>query len=55
MKVVKLRGVIPPVPTIVGHNETFNKDDMKKVIDMLVRSGANGLLFLGSGGEFCHM
>jgi 4-hydroxy-tetrahydrodipicolinate synthase len=28
---------------------------MGKVIDRLVQSKVNGLLFLGSGGEFCHM
>ncbi len=51
----QLRGVIPPVPTIVDQNEQLDKDGLGKVIDTLVKSGVNGLLFLGSGGEFCHM
>jgi 4-hydroxy-tetrahydrodipicolinate synthase len=55
MKIQNLRGVIPPVPTIVDHEETLDRDGMGKVIDKLASSGVNGLLFLGSGGEFCHM
>lgn len=55
MKISNLKGVIPPVPTIVDQNENLDRDGMGKVIDLLVKAGANGLLFLGSGGEFCHM
>jgi 4-hydroxy-tetrahydrodipicolinate synthase len=55
MKIENLRGVIPPVPTIVTQQEGLDRDGMAKVIDMLAQSGVNGLLFLGSGGEFCHM
>lgn len=55
MNPVRLRGVIPPVPTIVDQNGNLDRDGMGKVIDKLVRSNVNGLLFLGSGGEFCHM
>lgn len=55
MNPMKLRGVIPPVPTIVDQNGNFDRDGMGKVIDKLIQSNVNGLLFLGSGGEFCHM
>ncbi len=55
MKPVRLRGVIPPVPTIVDQNGNLDRDGMGKVIDKLVQSNVSGLLFLGSGGEFCHM
>jgi len=55
MKIENLRGVIPPVPTIVDQNELLDIEGMGKVIDTLTSSGVNGLLFLGSGGEFCHM
>jgi 4-hydroxy-tetrahydrodipicolinate synthase len=55
MKIENLRGVIPPVPTIVRQDESLDKQGMGKVIDTLAESGVNGLLFLGSGGEFCHM
>ena len=52
---MRLRGVIPPVPTIVDENGNLDRNGMGKVIDRLVKSGVDGILFLGSGGEFCHM
>ncbi|HXP97950.1 MAG TPA: dihydrodipicolinate synthase family protein [Telmatospirillum sp.] len=55
MNSMKLRGVIPPVPTIVDRDGNLDKVGMGMVIDRLVQSDVNGLLFLGSGGEFCHM
>ncbi|MDR3440718.1 dihydrodipicolinate synthase family protein [Telmatospirillum sp.] len=55
MNPMKLRGVIPPVPTIVDQQGNLDKVGMGKVIDKLIASDVKGLLFLGSGGEFCHM
>lgn len=55
MTSLRLRGVIPPVPTIVDADGRLDRAGMARVIDRLVASDVNGLLFLGSGGEFCHM
>lgn len=55
MRKFALRGVIPPVPTIVDGTGRLDRTGMAKVIDRLVGSDVKGLLFLGSGGEFCHM
>lgn len=51
----KFRGVFPPVPTIVHQDGTLDTIGMGKLIDKVVADGANGMLILGSGGEFCHM
>lgn len=48
-------GIIPPVPTIFTQEGKFDKEGMARLIDHLINSGVNGLFFLGSGGEFCHM
>lgn len=55
MRKIALKGVIPPVPTIVDGQGNLDKVGMGKVIDRLLSSDVQGLLFLGSGGEFCHM
>ncbi|PKU23516.1 dihydrodipicolinate synthase family protein [Telmatospirillum siberiense] len=55
MRRIALKGVIPPVPTIVDGQGNLDETGMGKVIDRLVASDVQGLLFLGSGGEFCHM
>lgn len=51
----KLKGVFPPVPTIVDQQGNLDKKGMGTLIDKLIHDGVNGMLFLGSGGEFCHM
>ncbi|TKI05512.1 dihydrodipicolinate synthase family protein [Martelella alba] len=48
-------GVFPPVPTVVDEQGQLDKAGMAALIDDLIGKGVNGLLFLGSGGEFCHM
>ncbi|XBS70399.1 dihydrodipicolinate synthase family protein [Acerihabitans sp. KWT182] len=50
-----LHGVIPPVPTIVDADGRLDAAGMGRLIDHLIASGVDGLLILGSGGEFCHM
>ncbi|WP_434779433.1 dihydrodipicolinate synthase family protein [Neisseria sp. Ec49-e6-T10] len=49
------KGVFPPVPTILDEKGNLDKKGMGKLIDKLIDEGVNGMLFLGSGGEFCHM
>ncbi len=55
MSLNKFRGIFPPVPTIVNSAGKLDRDGMGKLIDRVINSGANGMLILGSGGEFCHM
>ncbi|MTJ79470.1 MAG: dihydrodipicolinate synthase family protein [Telmatospirillum sp.] len=55
MQACKFRGVFPPVPTVVDAAGRLDKKGMAALIDKLIADGVNGMLFLGSGGEFCHM
>jgi len=48
-------GIIPPISTIIDENKSFDEEGMAKLIDQLIESGVNGLLVLGSGGEFSQM
>lgn len=48
-------GIIPPVPTIFTQEGKFDKDGMGRMIDHVIAAGVQGVFFLGSGGEFCHM
>lgn len=52
---LQLRGVIPPVPTIIGPDGHFDGEGMGRLIDRLVASDVNGFLFLGSAGEFAQI
>lgn len=51
----KFRGIFPPVPTIVDEKGNFDPDGMRKMLERVIASGANGVLVLGSGGEFSHL
>lgn len=51
----QLHGVIPPVPTIVNAQGELDKAGMSTLLDHLIKSKVDGVLLLGSGGEFCHM
>lgn len=51
----KFKGVFPPVPTIVDKEGQLDKRGMGLLIDKLINEGVNGMLFLGSGGEFSQM
>ncbi|GKU81994.1 dihydrodipicolinate synthase family protein [Niallia sp. NCCP-28] len=48
-------GIIPPVSTIFDENGKLNQKEMGLLIDSLIASKVNGLLFLGTGGEFSQM
>jgi 4-hydroxy-tetrahydrodipicolinate synthase len=54
-KVTKFHGIIPPVSTILHHDEQIDKNGMGNLIDFLIHSKVDGLFFLGSGGEFSQM
>lgn len=55
MPQMQLKGIIPPVPTIVDDSGALDRAGMALVIERLIHSGVDGLLMVGSGGEFCHM
>ncbi|HEY0209317.1 dihydrodipicolinate synthase family protein [Acerihabitans sp.] len=51
----KFNGVFPPVPTIFTPQGKLDKMGMATLLDHLIDSSVDGILLLGSGGEFCHM
>jgi 4-hydroxy-tetrahydrodipicolinate synthase len=55
MSIKTLRGVIPPVPTIMNEQGHFDPEGMGVLIDRLLETEVNGFLFLGSAGEFTQM
>lgn len=55
MSLSKFKGIFPPVPTIVDENGNLDKKGMANLLEHLINNKADGLLILGSGGEFCHM
>jgi len=55
MSIARLRGVIPPVPTIVNDDGRFDPQGMGILIDRLLASAIDGFLFLGSAGEFAQL
>jgi 4-hydroxy-tetrahydrodipicolinate synthase len=50
-----LKGVIPPVVTILSEDGRFDPAGMAKHLDKLCASAVDGLLILGSTGEFAHL
>ncbi|WP_219352008.1 dihydrodipicolinate synthase family protein [Citrobacter sp. Colony219] len=48
------KGIFPPVPTIVDDNGELDRAGMAVMIDHVISNGADGMLILGSGGEFSH-
>lgn len=55
MQTEKFKGVFPPVPTIVNAQGELDKKGMAALLDHLLENQVDGVLLLGSGGEFCHM
>lgn len=55
MNLAQFKGIFPPVPTIVTKKGELDKTRMANLLDHLIKNEADGLLILGSGGEFCHM
>lgn len=49
------QGVIPPISTILDENGNLDKVGMGRLIDSLIDAEVNGLLVLGSTGEFSQM
>lgn len=51
----RFHGVIPPVPTIFTSDFQFDREGQARLLDRLIAAGVNGLLVLGSCGEFPHL
>lgn len=47
--------IIVPVVTVFDHNGKPDREDNKKVIDFLLQNGVDGILVLGSTGEFTEL
>jgi len=47
-----IKGVIPPIVTIVDENEKIDEKRMRRQVDFVVESGVHGILAFGSNGEF---
>ncbi|OIQ50558.1 putative 2-keto-3-deoxy-galactonate aldolase YagE [Pseudodesulfovibrio hydrargyri] len=55
MSLDSIKGVIPPVITVMNEKGEFDSDGMGAHIDRLLESDVNALLFLGSAGEFSQL
>jgi len=47
-----IKGVIPPIVTIVDENEKIDEQRMRRQVDFVVEGGVHGILACGSNGEF---
>ncbi|MBE6989899.1 MAG: dihydrodipicolinate synthase family protein [Ruminococcaceae bacterium] len=47
--------IIVPVVTVFDHNGKPDREDNRKVSDFLIRNGVDGILVLGSTGEFTEL
>ena len=47
-----IKGVIPPIVTIVDENEKIDEKRMRRQVDFVVEGGVHGILAFGSNGEF---
>ena len=47
-----IKGVIPPIVTIVDENERIDENRMRRQVDFVVEGGVHGILAFGSNGEF---
>lgn len=51
----KMRGIMPPVPTFVDADGTFDAVATSALLEKLIAAGVDGVLLLGSAGEFFSM
>jgi 4-hydroxy-tetrahydrodipicolinate synthase len=52
---VKLKGVYPPIISIFDKYGNFDVESNKKQADYLIKSGVDGITYLGTSGEFSSM
>lgn len=49
-----MKGIIPPVVTLLDENGAIDVNKNKQMLDFLIKKGVHGILLLGSSGEFPH-
>ncbi|RSL34077.1 dihydrodipicolinate synthase family protein [Salibacterium salarium] len=54
-KKLDIKGIIPPVVTLINKDKTLDEQAMAHHIDNLIENRVNGLFFMGTGGEFAQM
>jgi len=47
-----IKGVIPPIVTIVDENEVIDEERMRRQVNFVLEGGVHGILAFGSNGEF---
>lgn len=52
---VNLKGVYPPIISIFDKEGNIDKEANKKQADFLIKSGVDGITYLGTSGEFSSM
>mgnify|MGYP000973136718 FL=1 len=52
---VNLKGVYPPIISIFDKDGNFDVEANKKQADYLIKSGVDGITYLGTSGEFSSM
>lgn len=50
-----MQGIMPPLPTIVRADGTFDAAGTSALLEKLITAGVHGVLLLGSAGEFFSM
>lgn len=49
-----MKGIIPPVVTLLDENGTIDVEKNKDMLDKIIDGGVHGLVLFGSSGEFPH-
>lgn len=52
---MEIKGIITPIPTFFTENGEVDYRAMEYMVDFLIEKGVDGILFLGTAGEFAHM
>lgn len=52
MNIDFIRGVIPPIVTVIDKNERIDEEKMRRQVNFVIDGGVHGILAFGSNGEF---
>ncbi|NCC59123.1 MAG: dihydrodipicolinate synthase family protein, partial [Synergistales bacterium] len=47
-----IKGIIPPIVTIIDENERIDEERMRRHVNFVIDGGVHGILAFGSNGEF---
>ncbi len=47
-----IKGIIPPIVTVVDENEIIDEERMRRQVNFVIEGGVHGILAFGSNGEF---